>query len=51
MGGTFVYAFVQSKPLDDVLRGRAGKTIRTDVVYIDHTVRLDPFQFASWTMG
>lgn len=41
MGCTFVYAFVPTKPLDDILRDRAKQKARADVVRLDHTMRLE----------
>lgn len=41
MNCTFVYAFVPTKPLDDILRDRAKQKARADVVRLDHTMRLE----------
>lgn len=41
MGCTFVYAFVPTKPLDDILRDRAKQKARADAVRLDHTMRLE----------
>lgn len=41
MNCTFVYAFVPTKPLDDILRDRAMQKARQDVARLDHTMRLE----------
>lgn len=41
MDCTFVYAFVPTKPLDDILRDRAKRKARADVARLDHTMRLE----------
>ncbi|SKB77654.1 mobile mystery protein A [Sphingopyxis flava] len=41
MNCTFVYAFVPTKPLDDILRDRAKQKAQADVVRLDHTMRLE----------
>lgn len=41
MNCTFVYAFVPTKPLDDILRERAMKKTRANIVRLDHTMRLE----------
>jgi len=38
---TFVYAFVPTKSLDDILRDRAMQKARSDIVRLDHTMRLE----------
>lgn len=41
MNCTFVYAFVPTKPLDDILRARAVEKVRGDIARLDHTMRLE----------
>jgi len=41
MNCTFVYAFVPTKPLDDILRERAIQKTRKDIARLDHTMRLE----------
>lgn len=41
MNCTFVYAFVPTKPLDDILRERAVQKTRKDIARLDHTMRLE----------
>lgn len=41
MNCTFVYAFVPTKPLDDILRDRAMQKARQDITRLDHTMRLE----------
>lgn len=41
MNCTFVYAFVPTKPLDDVLRERAQQKAREDIARLDHTMKLE----------
>ncbi len=41
MNCTFVYAFVPTKPLDEILRERAIQKTRKDIVRLDHTMRLE----------
>ena len=41
MNCTFVYAFVPTKPLDDILRERAIQKTRKDITRLDHTMRLE----------
>lgn len=41
MDCTFVYAFVPTKPLDDILRDRAKRKVSADVMRLDHTMRLE----------
>lgn len=38
---TFVYAFVPTKPLDDILRDRAAQKAAQDIARLDHTMRLE----------
>ena len=38
---TFVYAFVPTKPLDDILRDRAAQKAAQDFSRLDHTMRLE----------
>lgn len=41
MNCTFVYAFVPTKPLDDILRERAMQKAHQDIARLDHTMRLE----------
>ena len=41
MNCTFVYAFVPTKPLDDILRDRAKQKASKDIARLDHTMRLE----------
>lgn len=41
MNCTFVYAFVPTKPLDELLHDRAAHKARRDVARLDHTMRLE----------
>lgn len=41
MNCTFVYAFVPTEPLDDILRQRALLKARATIARLDHTVRLE----------
>jgi predicted DNA-binding mobile mystery protein A len=41
MNCTFVYAFVPTKPLDEILRERAIQKTRKDIARLDHTMRLE----------
>ena len=41
MNCTFVYAFVPTKPLDDILRERATQKARKNIARLDHTMRLE----------
>ena len=41
MNCTFVYAFVPTKPLDDILRDRAVQKAGDDIARLDHTMRLE----------
>jgi predicted DNA-binding mobile mystery protein A len=41
MNCTFVYAFVPTKPLDDMLRDRAVQKTRKNIARLDHTMRLE----------
>lgn len=41
MNCTFVYAFVPTKPLDDLLRDRAVQKTRKNIARLDHTMRLE----------
>lgn len=41
MNCTFVYAFVPTKPLDEILRERAVQKTRQDIARLDHTMRLE----------
>ncbi|MBL8496799.1 mobile mystery protein A [Nitrosomonas sp. JL21] len=41
MSCTFVYAFVPTKPLDEILRERANEKTRQDIARLDHTMRLE----------
>lgn len=41
MNCTFVYAFVPTKPLDDILRDRARQKASKDIARLDHTMRLE----------
>ncbi len=41
MNCTFVYAFVPTKALDEILRERAMRKARKDVSRLDHTMRLE----------
>lgn len=41
MNCAFVYAFVPSEPLDDILRERAMHKVRKDLARLDHTMRLE----------
>ncbi len=41
MNCTFVYAFVPTKPLDDILRDRAASKAGASLVRLDHTMRLE----------
>ena len=41
MNCTFVYAFVPTKPLDEILRERAVQKTRQDLARLDHTMRLE----------
>lgn len=38
---TFVYAFVPTKPLDDIVRDRAVEKAGANVARLDHTMRLE----------
>lgn len=41
MNCTFVYAFVPTKPLDEILRDRAAQKVGRDIARLDHTMRLE----------
>lgn len=41
MNCTFVYAFVPTKPLDDILRERAAQKAGQNIARLDHTMRLE----------
>lgn len=41
MNCTFVYAFVPTKPLDEILRERAVQKAGDDIARLDHTMRLE----------
>jgi predicted DNA-binding mobile mystery protein A len=41
MNCTFVYAFVPTKPLNDILRDRAAQKAGQDVARLDHTMQLE----------
>lgn len=41
MNCTFVYAFVPTKPLDEILRDRAAQKAGRDIARLDHTMRLE----------
>src|SRR3546814_19034866 len=41
MNCTFVYAFVPTKPLDDILRDRAKQKASKDIARLEHTLRLE----------
>jgi predicted DNA-binding mobile mystery protein A len=41
MNCTFVYAFVPTKPLDDILRDRALQKAGRNIARLDHTMRLE----------
>ncbi|AMJ61116.1 mobile mystery protein A [Bosea sp. PAMC 26642] len=41
MNCTFVYAFVPTKPLDEILRDRAAHKAGRDIARLDHTMRLE----------
>jgi len=41
MDCAFVYAFVPTKPLDDIVRERAMQKAQKDLVRLDHTMRLE----------
>jgi predicted DNA-binding mobile mystery protein A len=41
MNCTFVYAFVPTKPLDEILRDRAAQKVGQDMARLDHTMRLE----------
>jgi predicted DNA-binding mobile mystery protein A len=41
MNCTFVYAFVPTEPLDDILRERAKLKARGDIARLNHTMRLE----------
>jgi predicted DNA-binding mobile mystery protein A len=41
MNCAFVYAFVPSKPLDDILRDRAAQKAGQNMARLDHTMRLE----------
>ncbi|KRE11650.1 mobile mystery protein A [Bosea sp. Root483D1] len=41
MNCTFVYAFVPTKPLDEILRDRAAQKAGRDIIRLDHTMRLE----------
>ena len=41
MNCAFVYAFVPTKPLDDILRERAAEKAGQDIARLDHTMRLE----------
>ncbi len=41
MNCTFVYAFVPTKPLDDILRDRVVQKTRKTIARLDHTMRLE----------
>jgi predicted DNA-binding mobile mystery protein A len=36
-----VYAFVPTKPLDDILRGQAERKVRNELAQLHHTMRLE----------
>jgi predicted DNA-binding mobile mystery protein A len=38
---TFVYAFVPTKPLDDIMRDRAAQKAAQDIARLDHTMQLE----------
>lgn len=41
MNCTFVYAFVPTKPLEDIVRDRAAQKAGRDIAGLDHTMRLE----------
>ena len=41
MNCTFVYAFVPSKPLEDIVRDRVVQKAGRDIASLDHTMRLE----------
>ena len=41
MNCTFVYAFVPTKPLEDIVRDRAAQKAGRDIASLDHTMRLE----------
>lgn len=41
MNCAFVYAFVPSKPLDDIMRERAAQKAQQNITRLDHTMRLE----------
>jgi len=41
MNCTFVYAFLPTKPLEDIVRDRASQKAGRDIASLDHTMRLE----------
>ena len=41
LGCQFVYAFVPTKPLDDILYDQAARKVRNELAHLNHTMRLE----------
>jgi predicted DNA-binding mobile mystery protein A len=41
LGCQFIYAFVPTKPLDDILYDQAARKVRNELAHLNHTMRLE----------